>query len=145
MLEKHSQTVGAPGQSVVEPQYAVTHERKGSRRDQRLRKAPPWHDGIGTIIPDDTFSRGNCDRDIHAQVISLFPRPSKQVPHRRRYHDHPAGDDSDVDGVAAGRSSMKLLPLQGRTRFSLPTKNIENNPMQSSRPVAGMCGASDTI
>src|ERR1019366_10384934 len=83
MLEKHSQRVGALRQSVVEPQYAVTHERKGSRRDQRLRKAPPSHDGIGTVIPDDTFSRGNCDRDIHAQVISLFPGPSKQVPYRR--------------------------------------------------------------
>jgi hypothetical protein len=26
-----------------------------------------------------------------------------------------------------------------------PIKNIENNPMQSSRPVVGMCDASDTI
>jgi len=37
-----------------------------------------------------------------------------------------------------------LLPLQSGTR-SRPTKNIENNPMQSSRPVAGMRDASDTI
>jgi hypothetical protein len=29
---------------------------------------------------------------------------------------------------------MKLLPRQSSTRFSLPIKNIENNPMQSSGP-----------
>jgi hypothetical protein len=40
---------------------------------------------------------------------------------------------------------MKLVPRQSSTRFSLPTKNIENNPMQSSGPVAGMCDASDDI
>jgi hypothetical protein len=40
---------------------------------------------------------------------------------------------------------MKLLPLQSPTRFPLPTKNIENNPMQSSNPVAGMRDASDSI
>jgi hypothetical protein len=39
---------------------------------------------------------------------------------------------------------MKLLPLQNRPA-PLPIKNIENNPMQSSRPVAGMRDAGDTI
>ena len=38
---------------------------------------------------------------------------------------------------------MKLLP-QSPTRFR-SNQNIENNPMHSSRPVAGMCDASDTI
>jgi hypothetical protein len=37
---------------------------------------------------------------------------------------------------------MKLLPLQSRTQFSLATKNIENNPMQSSMVDAGLGNAS---
>jgi hypothetical protein len=38
---------------------------------------------------------------------------------------------------------MERLPRQSSTQFWLPNKNIENNPMQSNRPVAVMCDASD--
>jgi hypothetical protein len=40
---------------------------------------------------------------------------------------------------------MKLLPLHSSARFSLPNKNIENNPMHSKGPFAGMCDARGTI
>jgi hypothetical protein len=37
---------------------------------------------------------------------------------------------------------MKLFAAPKLTRFWLPTKNIENNPMHSNRPGAGMRDAS---
>jgi hypothetical protein len=40
---------------------------------------------------------------------------------------------------------VKLLAAPEQDPVPLPTKNIENNPMQSSRPVVGMRDASDTI
>jgi hypothetical protein len=40
---------------------------------------------------------------------------------------------------------MTLLPRQSSTRFSPPNKNIENNPMQSNRPAAGMGDAGGWI
>jgi hypothetical protein len=40
---------------------------------------------------------------------------------------------------------MTRLPRENSTRFSPPNKNIENNPMQSNRPVAGMGDAGDLI
>jgi hypothetical protein len=39
---------------------------------------------------------------------------------------------------------MKLSPRQSSTVLA-PNQNIENNPMQSSRPVAGTGDAGDTI
>jgi len=39
--------------------------------------------------------------------------------------------------LLTGEAALKLLPRQGSARFSLPTENIENNPMQSS--MAGSC------
>jgi hypothetical protein len=40
---------------------------------------------------------------------------------------------------------MTRLPGQNPTRYSVPNQNIENNPMQSSRPAAGMGDAGDWI
>jgi hypothetical protein len=47
---------------------------------------------------------------------------------------------------SAGRPMM-MIGKHGRKLdlVSLPTKNIENNPMQSSRVAAGMCDASEHI
>jgi hypothetical protein len=45
----------------------------------------------------------------------------------------------------------ELLPVErgrrlaGRVFDIAPNQNIENNPVQSNRPVAGMCDAGDTI
>jgi hypothetical protein len=40
---------------------------------------------------------------------------------------------------------MTLLPRQSSTPILVPNQNIENNPMQSNRPLAGMGDASDAI
>jgi hypothetical protein len=40
---------------------------------------------------------------------------------------------------------MKRLPHQNPTRFSPQNKNIENNPMHSSRPAASIGDAVDRI
>ena len=61
--------------------------------------------------------------------------------------------DTSVKPDRIIRSLTELLPDERSMRLCrskadpvpLPTKNIENNPMHSNRPVAGMCDASDTI
>jgi hypothetical protein len=40
---------------------------------------------------------------------------------------------------------MRRLPRPKLDPVPLPTKNIENNPMQSNGPVAGMCDAGEDI
>jgi hypothetical protein len=61
-------------------------------------------------------------------------------------------DQNGADQPLICRTAELLRPKQHEAFAApkldpvpLPNKNIENNPMQSSRPVAGMCDASDDI
>jgi hypothetical protein len=54
-----------------------------------------------------------------------------------------------VIGLSYGSAGRPMMMIGKHSReldpVSLPTKNIENNPMQSSRVVAGICDATATF
>ena len=105
-------------------------------------------EALGVTAPDTWMIGDNLEWEIVApQRLGIYAiwmdAHGDGLPadiHRQAGPDHPL-----ADGIAAGRSSMKLLPLQSRTRPRSQPKISKTTPCKVARPVAGMGDAGGPI